>query len=184
MDANPQNQKQKQAQCTKIYCGDQEELPEGYHMFGSRAQCLRKGVGTGMFITRKKVAKEQGWDEDAYVNHKQVRPISPPPSPPPVSVEPEEEKPWREEEEKPWREEKEREEKKQLVESGKEKLKRDSRSFLDDNIEEVLDDHPKIATLDELFASLADLAQYHMYYTTPEERLQKKKKKSTTKKKK
>ena len=34
----------------KLYCGDKEELPEGYTGFGSRNECLRKGFGVGSHI--------------------------------------------------------------------------------------------------------------------------------------
>jgi hypothetical protein len=32
----------------KLYCGDKDELPEEYTGFGSRNDCLRKGVGVGL----------------------------------------------------------------------------------------------------------------------------------------
>jgi hypothetical protein len=38
----------------KLYCGDKEILPQGYAGFGTRYQCLRKGVGTGMMMDSKK----------------------------------------------------------------------------------------------------------------------------------
>jgi hypothetical protein len=34
---------------SKFYCGDKDELPDGYEEFGSRYQCLRKGYGTAMY---------------------------------------------------------------------------------------------------------------------------------------
>jgi len=34
----------------KLYCGDKKELPEEYTGFGSRNDCLRKGVGVGLHI--------------------------------------------------------------------------------------------------------------------------------------
>lgn len=33
----------------KIYCGDREELPDGYDRFGSRRECLNRGFGVGVF---------------------------------------------------------------------------------------------------------------------------------------
>ena len=35
----------------KLYCGDKERLPEEYTGFGSRRDCLKKGVGVGLHIT-------------------------------------------------------------------------------------------------------------------------------------
>lgn len=35
-----------------MYCGDKQVLPQGYSSFGSRYNCLRKGVGVGMSISR------------------------------------------------------------------------------------------------------------------------------------
>ena len=37
----------------KIYCGDNEELPEGYSSHGTPYQCLRKGVGVGLHLPLK-----------------------------------------------------------------------------------------------------------------------------------
>lgn len=41
----------------KLYCGSQNELPDGYDDFGIPSECLRKGVGVGMYIDKKKVAE-------------------------------------------------------------------------------------------------------------------------------
>lgn len=38
----------------KLYCGDKRVLPQGYGDFGSKTQCLRKGVGIGMSMPREK----------------------------------------------------------------------------------------------------------------------------------
>jgi len=35
----------------KIYCGDKKNLPSEYTNFGSRRDCLKKGVGVGLHIT-------------------------------------------------------------------------------------------------------------------------------------
>lgn len=35
----------------KIYCGDKNNLPPEYTDFGSRRDCLKKGVGVGLHIT-------------------------------------------------------------------------------------------------------------------------------------
>jgi hypothetical protein len=32
----------------KIYCGEQEDLPQGYTHFGTRLQCLRRGYGAAL----------------------------------------------------------------------------------------------------------------------------------------
>lgn len=32
----------------KIYCGNSDQLPDGYDIMGSNAMCLQKGVGVGM----------------------------------------------------------------------------------------------------------------------------------------
>jgi len=37
-----------------VYCGNARRLPEGYNIMGTRADCLRKGVGVG-----KKIAAER-----------------------------------------------------------------------------------------------------------------------------
>ena len=47
----------------KLYCGDKSKLPDDYDDFGSRRDCLRKGVGVGMYVipmtTIKEARKEQ-----------------------------------------------------------------------------------------------------------------------------
>ena len=35
----------------KLYCGDKSNLPTQYTDFGSRKDCLRKGIGVGLHIT-------------------------------------------------------------------------------------------------------------------------------------
>lgn len=37
----------------KIYCGNQEQLPDSYTEFGSRYDCLRRGVGIGLYVIPK-----------------------------------------------------------------------------------------------------------------------------------
>jgi hypothetical protein len=36
----------------KMYCGDNDILPDGYTSFGSRYNCLRRGVGVGLSISK------------------------------------------------------------------------------------------------------------------------------------
>ena len=38
----------------KKYCGDQDEIPDGYDRRGSRYECLKKGIGTGLYLLNKK----------------------------------------------------------------------------------------------------------------------------------
>ena len=38
----------------KLYCGDKPELPHGYGNFGTKTQCLKKGVGIGMSMPMEK----------------------------------------------------------------------------------------------------------------------------------
>ncbi len=33
----------------RIYCGNQNPIPEDYDVMGSRYQCLRKGIGVGIY---------------------------------------------------------------------------------------------------------------------------------------
>lgn len=33
----------------RLYCGNREPLPEGYDGYDSRYNCLRKGVGIGLY---------------------------------------------------------------------------------------------------------------------------------------
>jgi len=40
----------------KVYCGQQDELPEGYDLMGSLPHCLQKGIGIGK---RKKAMESQ-----------------------------------------------------------------------------------------------------------------------------
>lgn len=42
----------------KIYCGDKDEVPEGYSGRGSRSACLRRGVGVGMYIKEKQLREK------------------------------------------------------------------------------------------------------------------------------
>ena len=32
-----------------LYCGNNEEIPEGYDGLGSRYDCLKKGIGVGLY---------------------------------------------------------------------------------------------------------------------------------------
>ena len=38
------------AEKPKIYCGNELILPDGYDEFGTPYECLRKGVGVGLFV--------------------------------------------------------------------------------------------------------------------------------------
>jgi len=38
----------------RIYCGDKEQLPEGYTSFGTKTRCMKKGVGIGMAMPEAK----------------------------------------------------------------------------------------------------------------------------------
>ena len=38
------------AQRERKYCGDSEVLPDGYDRFGSRYECLRTGIGVGLYV--------------------------------------------------------------------------------------------------------------------------------------
>ncbi len=38
----------------KIYCGKQDELPNGYDIMGNSSLCMRKGVGVGRSIKAKR----------------------------------------------------------------------------------------------------------------------------------
>jgi hypothetical protein len=42
-----------------IYCGNSKKLPKKYHMFGSRYDCLRRGVGVGLYVVPKTKNKER-----------------------------------------------------------------------------------------------------------------------------
>lgn len=42
----------------KFYCGDRDEIPDKYDRRGSRLECLRKGIGTGMFIKEKELKEK------------------------------------------------------------------------------------------------------------------------------
>ena len=35
---------------TKVYCGNSDNLPDGYDRNGTNSECFRKGVGTGKKI--------------------------------------------------------------------------------------------------------------------------------------
>lgn len=36
------------------YCGDKEDIPDGYDERGSRYECLRKGIGVGLNMDRER----------------------------------------------------------------------------------------------------------------------------------
>lgn len=37
----------------RVYCGTKLHLPEGYDMFGTPYECLKKGFGVGMYKNKK-----------------------------------------------------------------------------------------------------------------------------------
>ena len=39
----------------KFYCGDRDDIPDKYNRRGSRLECLRKGIGTGMYLKEKEL---------------------------------------------------------------------------------------------------------------------------------
>ena len=41
----------------KSYCGDGNVLPDGYDKFGTPYECLKKGVGIGFVIDKKKIVE-------------------------------------------------------------------------------------------------------------------------------
>lgn len=47
----------------KIYCGLEEDLPEGYDRMGNRYECMRKGFGAGVYLVpdhkREKMLKKK-----------------------------------------------------------------------------------------------------------------------------
>ncbi len=56
----PTKQQEKRCKnCKKIYCGNSEKLPKGYHIFGSRYQCLSRGIGVGLYAIPKSKSKEK-----------------------------------------------------------------------------------------------------------------------------
>ena len=44
----------------KFYCGDKDEIPDKYTRRGSRVECLRRGVGVGMFLKEKEIREKTG----------------------------------------------------------------------------------------------------------------------------
>jgi hypothetical protein len=53
-------------QTSKFYCGD-KELPIGYDRYGSRYQCLRRGVGVGLYVLapqrRNNISEKKDYDQ-------------------------------------------------------------------------------------------------------------------------
>jgi len=46
------------AETPKLYCGNSETLPDEYNEFGSRYDCLKKGVGVGIYkVPMSKIQK-------------------------------------------------------------------------------------------------------------------------------
>lgn len=41
----------------KIYCGEAENLPDGYDIMGNNSMCYHKGVGVGRTLKAKKIRK-------------------------------------------------------------------------------------------------------------------------------
>jgi hypothetical protein len=131
-------QKRIQFQCKKIYCGDKEELPDGYHVFGTRSQCLRRGFGVSSFLQKKKQAEEQGIDVNVFLANEKRQKHE-------CKVEKKEQSEMKDE-------------------PIEHKLRRESRNFLEDNIDAVMRDNPNIKYIDEMFSTLALLAQKYLYY--------------------
>jgi hypothetical protein len=59
-DRDQKKGSRKSSKKNKIYCGDSDKIPEdeGYIRRGSRYECLRKGVGVGLYIVSKRKEKE------------------------------------------------------------------------------------------------------------------------------
>jgi hypothetical protein len=145
-------QKRIQFQCKKIYCGDKEELPEGYHVFGTRSQCLRRGFGVSSFLQKKKQAEEQGIDVNVFLANEKRQKHE-------CKVERKIERVRSTEESRA-----EGDGSEMKDEPIERKLRRESRNFLEDNIDSVMRDNPNIKYIDEMFSTLALLAQKYLYY--------------------
>lgn len=51
----------------KFYCGDEDKIPDKYSRRGSRYECLKKGVGVGLYIVNKeKEEKKKNESELLY----------------------------------------------------------------------------------------------------------------------
>lgn len=53
----------------KLYCGDQTKLPKGYWNFGTRSQCMRRGVGVGLYVIPTQKSKER---KDIYKQRRKM----------------------------------------------------------------------------------------------------------------
>lgn len=42
---------------TRIYCGDADQLPDGYDRFGYAHECLQKGVGVGKTLKARRACR-------------------------------------------------------------------------------------------------------------------------------
>jgi len=57
----------------KIYCGELDQLPAGYDLFGSNSMCYFKGVGTGKAIKAKKISAKKQVRTKNQVRTKKVK---------------------------------------------------------------------------------------------------------------
>jgi hypothetical protein len=55
--------KKRTKKCNKKYCGDSNVLPDGYHRFGTRSECLRTGFGVGYYKKMDEIMKKIGISE-------------------------------------------------------------------------------------------------------------------------
>ena len=49
----------------KFYCGEQDEVPDDYVRRGSRYECLKKGIGVGIHLPKKKKSRRKGESDSA-----------------------------------------------------------------------------------------------------------------------
>lgn len=45
--------------CKNFYCGNASKLPKGYYKFGTRYQCMTRGVGIGIYVVPKNKSREK-----------------------------------------------------------------------------------------------------------------------------
>jgi hypothetical protein len=66
----------------KTYCGNKNRLPDEYDRFGNLAECLRKGVGTGIFLEhdredmkkcKENIEKNRKWDREERGEIKEMK---------------------------------------------------------------------------------------------------------------
>jgi len=59
MAPSPRRLQKREKKCGKFYCGDGKVLPDGYYRFGTRNECLRRGVGLGLYVIAPQKEKER-----------------------------------------------------------------------------------------------------------------------------